>query len=105
DLGVRLIHGQQRMAGVAILRDLLPALRFVIAVVASEAARKIVVPEVVGIGSPCNVHLGENIAFVNIENRLCGVFNLGALGIVQVKVILAIVFAQRVGQLSLCRQP
>jgi hypothetical protein len=48
NLGVGLIHGQQRMAGVAILGDLLAAFRLVIAVVAAEAAGKSLWPRLLG---------------------------------------------------------
>src|SRR5271157_365569 len=66
NLGVGLVHGQKGVAGVAVLSDLAAAFRLVIAVVAPEAARKIVVPQIVGISPPGDVHFGEDVSLINV---------------------------------------
>ena len=87
DLGVRFVHGQEGMAGIAVLRDFTPLLGFVVAIVAAEAPGEICMTQVVRVSSPGNIHLGEYVAVENVEHRGRCLFNLGPLRIVNRKII------------------
>src|ERR1035438_3941823 len=58
----RLIHGQQVVAGVAVLRDTLAVLGVVSAIVAAEAAGVVGVPDVDRVRAPGNFHFGKDVA-------------------------------------------
>ena len=60
DFGILFFNGKQIMASRAIVRDHLPVRAGVAAVVTAEAARKIVVPEVIWMHAPGHLHFREN---------------------------------------------
>ena len=105
DLGVRLVHGQEGMARVAVLRDFTSLLGFVVAIVAAEAPGEICMPQVVRVSSPGNIHLGEYVAIENVEHRGRCLFNLRPLRIVKRGIIRLVIRAKSLRQLDLSRQP
>ena len=61
DLGLGFVHGQQVVAGGAILRDGLAVLCCVLAIVAAEAAGIAHVADVIGVRSPGDFHFGKHV--------------------------------------------
>src|SRR5436305_11690800 len=72
DFRVWLIHRQQVVAGVAVLRDGVAVFRGVAAVVAAEASGKIGVADVHRIPAPGDVHVGENVPIPDGSDLFCG---------------------------------
>ena len=65
-----LFLADDRMAEIAILGDHLPVRRFVLAVMAAEAAGEIEVADVVRVGVPCDLHLGKEVPGVDLLHLL-----------------------------------
>src|ERR1039457_286928 len=75
------------MAGVALGRDDTPVGRLVVAVVAAEAAREILMAEEVRMRSPRNLHVGPDVSPVDLLNLAhCGLDG-GAPGLVNVRIL------------------
>ena len=80
------------MTGAAILSNRIAILGGVRAVMTSEAARKIHMPEVIGISSPGNLQIREDIAIVDSQNGISGLLyvlaplfvQLGIVGLVEI---------------------
>lgn len=69
------------MAGRAIIGDAHGRLGVVAPIVTSEAPRVIIVPEIVRVRSPRNLHKGKYIAAIDGGKRFRGLSHLGLLGI------------------------
>lgn len=59
--------------------------------VAAEAAGKIHVAEVVGICSPCDVHFGENVLVIDINQTLYCQRNFAPVLLIDLRILLAVV--------------
>src|SRR5215469_17549783 len=65
NLGIFLLDRQQVVAGGTIVGNRLTVGAGVRAVVAAEAAGKVVVPQIVGMHAPVHVHFGKDVAKIN----------------------------------------
>src|SRR5450759_1777848 len=72
DLWGGFIHGQQVVAGVAVLRDRLAVLGVVPAVVAAVAAGVVGVADVDRVGAPVDFHFGEDVAVPHGQHLFSG---------------------------------
>src|SRR5262245_59804782 len=64
-LGVRLVLGEDRVAGGAVLGDRAAIGGLVRLVVAPEAPQEVLVPDVVGMGAPAELHARKDVAEVD----------------------------------------
>jgi hypothetical protein len=81
---------QQVVARGTIVGDGLAVLAGVTAVVATEAARRIVVPEIIRVRAPGQTHVGENVAQVDIRHFLARLLDQSAPRLIDLRVICAI---------------
>lgn len=68
---LRIGHDQVVTDG-AVIGDACAAFRIVAAVVAAEAARGIVVSNIVGMGTPGDLHRGKDICVINADESFRG---------------------------------
>src|ERR1700747_2310534 len=89
-LGIGLIGGEQVMAGGTVVVVALPGLRVVASVVAPEASRIVVMPEVVGVRAPRELHIGKNVLVVDRAQCLRRLLDLQLLLVPHVSMLGAI---------------
>ena len=70
DLRILLVVGEHRVAKIATGGDLGAVAGDMLAVVASTAARRLLVADVAAIGAPGDVHLREHVPVVDIAQHL-----------------------------------
>ena len=59
----------------------------VVAVMATEATRRVVVPKIVRVRSPGHMHVGKDVAQVNIRYFLASLLHVTALGAIDLRVV------------------
>ena len=60
-------------------------------IVTAETAGEVVVTEVVGMNAPAHIHVGEDVAEIDLRGSRGGLFDEGALGVVNVRISRAVI--------------
>jgi hypothetical protein len=81
EFGVGLIHGQQVVACSAVIGDRLAIFGGVVPVMAAEATRGVIVPDVIRVRPPRDLHLWKYILLVDGGKGCGGLINLGELAV------------------------
>jgi hypothetical protein len=81
EFGVGLIHGQQVVACSAVIGDRLAIFGGVVPVMAAEATRGVIGPDVIRVRPPRDLHLWKYILLVDGDKDCGSLINLGVLAV------------------------